>query len=868
MIPTCNELLNEEYKYKIFAHTSFKKNSETLIDHSKKTLEYCDLLINKLDLKINFHNILSHLVSNEQTIMILDIIRSVVCHHDIGKINPVFQKEKMQNPLEIETGKLNSKHSFYGMLLFDELFYHHFKEKYGKKMNKKAACLFFILSQIIDRHHSRLRDIDFLVEKFRDNSIQLELEDLNAIAYDIMGDYKNFNLNRFSDFYSFKNEYHGKFKIHELFNLPEQREALFYLYKTVYSLLIMSDYYATLDYMQDIRFFDKLSVITPEIRDKCVQNFYNYHINQELQNPEYCKKVLDSDIKNITELNYLRTKILLESNDELEKILKEQPEQRVFYLNVPTGGGKTNISLKLVLTLLKSNRTVKRVFYVFPFINIIEQNHSVIKNTLGLETELSSIYSTSTWNISSEEKEEQLKFVLDNEFLNYPFVVMSNVNFFNAFIKSGKTSNYRLINLSNSVVILDEIQSLDDKSWTLFNDLIEYGSKYLNIHFIIMSATLPNLKMLSDTKTSVVSNLIKDPKQIFGHSLFKKRVSIEYRDDIKDLDGFVKILKDELKCKQHTDKDKILLVVNTIKTSLELYKKITSDKEQIFDGFAIYLLNSTILPYRRTEIINKMKKKNLKVILVSTQSVEAGVDIDCDFGIRDFAIFDSIEQIAGRINRNSKDTGHTAKLVITNLHKEEEKISEFIYKDSYRWNTIEKDFNSSESIKEFLKERDFARYYEKVIEHIRIRDNDKVRKSSMDIVKSGIRRLNFNELDKVDIIKDNDSISLLVNYELPREELSMAELKFIDSNKSENVSGIYVWSKYNEFISNFKKGHIDRKIDTKIWSSILSKFSISIRNRTLLKEMDKGLPLLKDEFYSVNEGTDPTVLNSDSLMKQ
>ncbi len=850
---------------KILAHTS-DKNPETLHEHSKKTLEYCELLIEKMGLEYNIKEMLAELVSKNTIPLFLELIRSVVCNHDLGKINPAFQKEKMRNEIDVDTEGMDTTHSFYGKILFDNIFFDNFCDNLAKlndDKKKTSQFLFFLLTHTIDRHHSNLKDIDSLSQKINEKSDVIE--DLYNIAKDFFEEWSKIPIQNLSKANMFKD---GEwFELDKLFDTEQKKEALFYLYKTVYSLLIMSDYYATLEYMQGTKFIDSLSIMTPEIQDKCNRNFYRFDFNQRLQDKKYCKEKLESDIENITELNDLREKILLESDDKLEKALKEKPEQRVFYLNVPTGGGKTNISLKLVLTLLKLRRTVKRVFYVFPFINIIEQNHAVIKDTFGLDEELSSIYSTSAWSMSSEEKEERLKFVLDNEFLNHPFVVMSNVNFFNTFIKSGKTSNYRLINLSNSIVILDEIQSLDDKSWTLFNDLIEYGSKYLNIHFIIMSATLPNLEMLSDTKINFVSNLINEPKKIFEHDLFKKRVCIEYREDVKDLDKFIEILKDELKFEQHTDKKKILLVVNTIKTSLDLYKKITSDDDQIFSGFEICLLNSTILSYRRTEIINKMKQEDSKIILVSTQSVEAGVDIDCDFGIRDFGIFDSIEQIAGRINRNFTDIKHTAKLIITNLHKEGKKISNFIYEDSYRWDTIGKEFSTDKEITEFLERRDFTRYYEKVLENIRSIDNSPIRKSSMSVVKNGIRRLDFSELDQVDIIKDN-SISLLVNYKLPRTELSTAESNFIDSTNSDHVSGRYVWSKYNEFISNFKKGHIDRKIDTRIWSSILSKFSINISNRKPLNKIGTGIHLLKDEFYSVDEGLDPTILHSDSLVKQ
>ncbi|MGH2611438.1 MAG: CRISPR-associated helicase Cas3' [Rhabdochlamydiaceae bacterium] len=871
---TSSELLKTEYGSKVFAHTSIKKNSETLIDHSEKTLKYCKSLIDVLTLEKNFNKMLLQLIPKELIPLFLDLISSIVCHHDLGKINPVFQKEKMRNNLNIPTGILSSRHSFYGKVLFDNLFYDDFETELKRlnvtgKTRKKSYCLFYLLSQTIDRHHSSLKDIDLLANNVRDESVKQELNDLNTIANQIIVKWLNFNPDTLSSFYTFKEG--ERYDVYQLFD-PEQREALFYLYKTVYSLLILSDYYATLDYMH-MPYFDRISVITPELKEKCQKNFYEFKFNKKLNDKNHCRKLLNSDIAEITELNDIRTRILLESDDQLEKILEKQPEQRIFYLNVPTGGGKTNVSLKLALTILKLRSDIKKIFYVFPFINIIEQNHSIIKKTLGLDEELSAVYSTSIWNMESGEKDEHLQYILDNDFLNYPFVVISNVNFFNAFVKSGKASNYRLINLSNSIVIIDEIQSLNDKDWTLFNDLIEFGSKYLNIYFIIMSATLPRLNVLLDvTNKNHTANLITKPDSYFNHPLFKNRVSIEYRDAVNNLDEMVKILTNEINDKTN----KILFVVNTIKNSLEAYKKIKSNQgKQILGRFSVYLLNSTILPHRRREIIEKMEEKGNKFILISTQSVEAGVDIDCDFGIRDFSIFDSIEQIAGRINRNSNDKIHSAKLIITNLKDGEERIASYVYDDSYRWETMENSYKSSEDIEKFLKERNFDKFYGKVLENIKIRDSDSIRESSLGIVEKGIRGLNFYELNKIDIIKQ-DSISLIVNSEISDKKFSDAELNFIRNAGilcQDKISGKSVWQKYNEFIKNFQSGYVDKKINTKIWSSILSKFSINIRNYYVgenqklsdIIDRNKGIPLLKKEYYSDEEGMDPELLDYSQL---
>ncbi len=887
MFKPYNQIIKPEYHKKILAHTSINKTPETLIEHSEKTLEYCDCLIDKLSLKNNINNIFSKLLPDTPVSDLLELVRSIVYYHDLGKVNPVFQKEKMKNIFNTSTTILDSTHSFYGKILFDHLFSSDFEKKYPE-----YDALFFLLSQTIDRHHTSLRDIDCLYKKIctddHDGITQKELDDLNMVSHTFFNESKNIPpVAKFCNKYNFKNENYDD--IRKIFETQEKQEALFYLYKITYSLLITSDYYATMDYMQNISYFDKISTITPDLISKCETNFYKHEFNQKLHSISNSKKIRDLDICNIDDLNKLRTRILLDADSEITSVISKYPEQKVFYLNIPTGGGKTNISLKITLTLLKLRKNIKKVFYVFPFINLIEQNYDVIKETLCLDDEISSVYSSSTWNIESGKKEEHLQYAIGNEFLNHPFVVMSNVNFFNTFIKSGKTSNYRLVNLANSIVIIDEVQSLNDNNWTLFNDLIMYGSKYLNIHFIIMSATLPKLDALSDVKNCCINSspTSKQPKldalsdvksnsawdlcnsEIYSdHPLFKNRVTVQYKSDVNDLEHLLNLLYHELDNKMN----KILLVVNTIQTSLELYNKIKKDGKISSFGFNSYLLNSTLLPHRQKQIIQKMKGCD-KSILISTQSVEAGMDIDCDFGIRDFAIFDSIEQIAGRINRNSKVPNHTAKLIIVNLKKNDVQQASFVYKGSYRWITInKKDFKSPADVSTFLKTRNFNDYYNKVIINIKNSDNDPIRKASADVVRDGVRHLNFDKLNNIDII-EQDSLSVIVDSDILKNEFSNAELKFIlDENESKNtISGKYVWDKYNEFIKNFQGGYVDRKINTKIWSSILSKFTINIKNShgpiklSEVLNLENGIPLLKNEYYSDEQGIDRTKLDKNSF---
>ena len=830
-------------------------------------------------------NILNRLFHDAKQILpvMKDLIKYIIYYHDFGKINPVFQKDKMKNILSTEDNlKLTSKHSLYGTILFGAKFHNYFFNKIeqincGNGHKSRAKNLFFLLSLTIDRHHSSLNCIkDFGYKIKSDEKTRNEINDLIKISNNFLN--QIWFIENLHEFYLFD--------LNKYFPNEEEKEAVFYLYKLVFSLLITSDYYATMEYMQGISYEDKINYLDSNIKDKIKNEFYkikevngkHYNFNSKLKDNEYCNNLINKNLKKVEKINELRTKILLEADKTIKLQLNSNPEKRVFFLNVPTGGGKTNISLKLMLSILENKPNIKKVFYVFPFINIIEQNYDVIKNTLNLDGEISPIYSTAVWSGKSENKEEQLTYVLDNDFLNFPMVVMSNVNFFNAFIKSGKSENYKLHNLANSIVILDEIQSLNDNDWTMFSDFIKFSSEFLNIYYIIMSATLPQLDKISLKISSSDINqysvkLIENSQDYYNHHLFRNRVYFDYREDINNKEQIIDKLFEEINKEKH---QKILIVVNTIEDSRSLLTDLNSKKVDLLKDYNLYLLNSTILPHRRKEIIDQLNKNpnNSKIMLISTQSIEAGMDIDCDFGMRDFAVFDSIEQVAGRINRNF--TNKTKRLLIVNLQKDGNSQAENVYRDSYRWKTIKDSYNNSEKIKEFIANRDFQfsedSYYNKVISNINKQNKDIFRENPLDIVIKEIRKLDFEDLNNKEVI-DQKGISIFIPISLSIKNFSESELNFLKEvnlniNK-EFILGDDIWQAYKTFNENFNKTQIDKRIDIKRWASILSKFIISIldyyvEGQKLSEKLNlksQKIVLLKNaKVYSEENGLNPKEL--------
>ena len=178
-----------------------------------------------------------------------------------------------------------------------------------------------------------------------------------------------------------------------------------------------------------------LNVINNEIRGKMRDSFSRMHYNKNIDQIE------NKDFFLCTSINELRREILIECSKSMEKLLKEN--NRLFMLSVPTGGGKTNISMKLALSILEHDKAVKRIFYVFPYINIIEQNYKVIDETLfndslfsnktGL---ISDIYSRAYIDKFQDRGEDDptsnqkmANVIRNDNFLNNCVNVITNVNF-------------------------------------------------------------------------------------------------------------------------------------------------------------------------------------------------------------------------------------------------------------------------------------------------------------------------------------------------------------------------------------------------------------------------------------------------------
>lgn len=832
--PDYSKLFGKEYVDNIIARPKSEDSQmgkENLPHHSKTTLDFFDKLTLELNLKPIFKNLIERAFGkyNEKYWYLL---RAIIYFHDFGKMNDAFQ-QKMK---EIEENKQTKKtpasdHALPGLFLFGLLL-----EVYLKNEIPQTKTLAFYLSSVIARHHTNLHSpieigdkIDELWGEKTDNKDNTKFQEFKSLLDKIRKKTRDTNQIHnlrlwFNPHINLPQNRPGAFFRYVQDNLPdnaEKCEAIFYLHKLLYSCLVSSDYYAA--YYREAH--EKITNTLPDIK----------HLKENLKR-EILKKKSEKFVsiarENFRKIAYQR--------------LSENMDKNVFYLYLPTGGGKTLTSLDLALELVEKNN-LKRIFYVFPFVNIIEQNQKVLKDALGDEQLVSPIYSYSEWDLK-EGEDDKIHFI-NQEFTNYPVVILSNVNFFNALIKNGKNSNYKLHNFANSVIIIDEIQSLNAREWTLYNNLIINSAKMLNSKIIIMSASIPPIYKLSedDGVKEEISVLIgsDDDELKKEFRKFWERVDLKLGKD-QDL---LTLAKEKIE--ENNYPEKVLIVSNTIKKSFETFDKLQKETNLKEKYPKILLLNSTMLPSRRKEIIELIGKEGERLILVSTQSVEAGLDVDFDIGIRELAPLDNLLQVCGRVNRNMKEGKYQVYVATKNTDKDSKVYGDLRFggkkngeENKESENDSKKNGNMQEKIKELLKTEDpldikYNKYSQDLIAAIQ-KQNKKIYQESQRHSVESLRDLDFDSLNKHNII-ETESVSIFVPIDIPLSEsgengskensglLQLARdldknspIKILKDNTllSEGVLELY--------ISTCKFKNKDKKIELKKLAPLLNQFIFSV----------------------------------------
>lgn len=418
---------------------------------------------------------------------------------------------------------------------------------------------------------------------------------------------------------------------------------------------------------------DKSEVV---VKDKSVFN------RKELSSADWVNSYKNQTIFPESPINILREKAYHET-------LKHEIDlnKKIYSLNLPTGLGKTLTSFSFALKLkeiIKSKNSVNpRIVYALPFLSIIDQNSEVFEAVIkanNIEPDTSILlkhHHLSEVFYKKEDNEfesDEAKILIEG--WNSEIIVTTFFQLFHTLISNKNRSVRKFHRLANAIIILDEVQSIPIKYWLLLRNIFISLSELLNAYMIFVTATEPLIFERGET----IGLLDKD---YYFNSL--DRVSMKpllHRPmTINDLSVYFDLNEEKT----------YLFIFNTITSARDFYHLIRGK------GIQIAYLSTHVTPKERLKRIREIKEKKYKVV-VTTQLVEAGVDIDFDIVVRDIAPLDSINQASGRCNRNGNNKGKV--YIVALKDNKDKKLASYVYNDGILLGITEKILSTRDEIKE------------------------------------------------------------------------------------------------------------------------------------------------------------------------
>lgn len=334
-----------------------------------------------------------------------------------------------------------------------------------------------------------------------------------------------------------------------------------------------------------------------------------------------------------SQINKIRTKIYNQCIEKSEK------STGFYTLSVPTGGGKTLASMGFALNHALKNKQ-ERIIYAIPYTSIIEQNAKIYVDIFGKKNVLE--HHCNYENPYKENSKESLGLKLAQENWYNPIIVTTNVQLFGTLFSEKPSRARKLHNIANSVIVLDEVQSIPINYVKPCMEALKELVRNYNCTIVLCSATQPEFEKNGGFETETdMTEIITDRNQLFKEMTRVKEEFIGRQ----SIDALTNLIEEQ---------NQVLCIVNTKKHARQLFESI---KKETDNNEGYYHLSTNMCPIDRTETIKKIREQlelgnHCKVI--STQLIEAGVDIDFPVVYRAIAGLDSIAQAAGRCNREGK----------------------------------------------------------------------------------------------------------------------------------------------------------------------------------------------------------------------
>ncbi|HOG43186.1 MAG TPA: CRISPR-associated helicase Cas3' [bacterium] len=558
--------------------------------------------------------VMSH--SNQLNAANSKIIQGIIDFHDVGKASKFFQ-EYIKNPEIYEGDSEKKEHS---------------------RLSSLVACLFFLnkskswqdvftIFQVISGHHSNLRTLQEVSEYWSNSqkvnilSEQLYCLPVNDVEKEIDLPITTLNLKKYcwDELVDFLEEIQDRIEKLSL------NDALFFRFNLqfVYSILLESD---------------KAFLAVEDHKILLFQKGHSWEL-------DWINSFIGSNEKGaVNDLRKTVRKQVLENSYHTKSSINT--------LTAPTGVGKTLLSISWAIIqrnkIEKEFRIIPKIIIVLPFLSIITQTVDTYKKVLensGINVDgswLLASHSLSDGKYNNSMQEQEERFFIDT--WKSDLIITTYDQFLYAIFDPKSKYQMRFHNILDSIVIFDEVQSIPPKLWEPFSRILNAISEISSSKFLLMSATLPafvsNTESLLPKYDAIYKKLNRykiDVSEIKSNSI----ISLEELSEklLRELDSWLE------------NNDRVLITLNTRKSAKVVFENLYKTLENRKLNYPMFFISSDVIPLDRLEKIESIKKGN-PCIVVSTQSIEAGVDIDMDKVYRDFSPIDSLVQIAGRCNRN------------------------------------------------------------------------------------------------------------------------------------------------------------------------------------------------------------------------
>ena len=467
--------------------------------------------------------------------------------------------------------------------------------------------------------------------------------------------------------------------IETISNRPDEDELYFYLSlltRLITSALIDADRSDTCSFMNPDEYEEGRS-FTPETLKEAMENFHSRLSGFECVSP------------------------LQVARSELSELCFRAASKPggVFRLNLPTGAGKTLSGLRYALKHAEIFGK-ERIFFISPLLSILEQNALEIRKALGDDSLILEHHSDIITGDIPEDDLNRYELLCDS--WNSPVVITTLVQFLNTLFSGKTTSVRRFHSLANSIIVIDEVQTVPLKLLSLFNSAVNFLSAVCNTTVVLCSATQPYLAGIPHPLVKC-KDLI-EPQTVKKYETVFKRTFITYKGkkQLKEIPMLISELLDDYKS--------VLVVCNQ-----------KSQASTLFDLTATlcdnrYHLSAGMCTAHRKKVLSEMTeslqaKETRKLLCISTQVIEAGVDISFDAVIRLCAGLDNVVQTAGRCNRNGECKSDSPVWIVNccdenlsmlkDIHDAKEATESLIYSFEEEAGRFDFDFSSDKSTQFF-----------------------------------------------------------------------------------------------------------------------------------------------------------------------